>query len=236
MRDRIVGIVGSSNFHLVVISAILLNVVVATLEGYPSMVRDWGFLLHGLDAIILAFFAVEIALRITAERPIWRFFRSGWNWFDFVIVAVSLGFYGNPSLTIARTFRLLRVLRALSVFSNLQDVVRGLLGSLPAIGNIIVLLTVHLFFFGVLGSFLFQNIAPEQFGTPHQSMLTLVGVVTLDGWYETMQSLMAKSPNAWIYFLSFVLTGAFVLLNLAVGVAVSSLDEARQKARAEQAS
>ena len=229
MRTRITRLVASTEFHLAVIGAILLNVVVATLEGYPYILREWGPLLHGLDTGILIFFTVEIACRLTAQRPVWGFFRSGWNWFDFLIVAASLAFYGNPSLAIARTFRLLRVLRTLTVFHSLQEVVRGLLGSLPAIGNIMVLLLVHVFFFAVLGTFLFQDLAPEQFGTPHASMLTLAGAITLDGWFELMRDLMNQHSYAWPYFLAFVLSGAFVLLNLGVGVVVSSLDAARRE-------
>ena len=47
-----------------------------------------GMLIGVLDLICLAIFVVELVLKLLVSRL--RFFRDGWNIFDFVIVAVSL--------------------------------------------------------------------------------------------------------------------------------------------------
>ncbi len=60
------------------------------LETYPSLVRDYGEVLNTANGAYLAYFTVEISIRIVAygRRP-WAFFRSGWNVFDFVIISAA---------------------------------------------------------------------------------------------------------------------------------------------------
>ena len=49
---------------------------------------SFGALIGALFRICLTIFVVELALKLSVYRL--RFFRDGWNIFDFVIVAVSL--------------------------------------------------------------------------------------------------------------------------------------------------
>lgn len=55
----------------------------------------------------------------------WRFFRSGWNVFDFVIVGVAL-IPESGGLSVLRALRILRVLRSISIVPSLRRVVDGL--------------------------------------------------------------------------------------------------------------
>ena len=52
------------------------------------VMASFGALIGVLDRVCLAMFVVELALKLSVYRL--RFFRDGWNIFDFVIVAVSL--------------------------------------------------------------------------------------------------------------------------------------------------
>jgi len=52
------------------------------------------------------------------------------------------------------------------------------------------------------------------------AMLTLVQVATYDDWAAVMRELIVVYPVAWIYFVSFIIINAVVLLNMVIGVIV----------------
>jgi voltage-gated sodium channel len=77
-------------FDPVVLVAILANAVALGLETYDGVERQIGPQLHLANDVVLGIFVVELLLRLGAhlERPA-SFFRSGWNVFDFIVVAAS---------------------------------------------------------------------------------------------------------------------------------------------------
>jgi voltage-gated sodium channel len=219
---RIASIVESPQFRHVVTALILLNAIIVGLETYPEVRAAYGDALQIADRIILYLFTVELALRFFAAQPPSAFFRSGWNIFDLAIV--SLGFLPSSEFfTVARLFRIIRVLRAISVLPDLQKVVGALLLSLPSLGHIAALLGLLIYVYGAIGTSLFGTIAPKYFGTLHQSVLTLFSVITLEGWVSVMDEVLPHMPAAWIYFVTFILLGTFVALNFFVGVIVNNL-------------
>ena len=132
--NRIGLLTESSLFRRVVIILILLNAIIVGLETYPEIRVDYGEILNVADTTILYLFALELILRLLAAKPHVAFFRSGWNIFDLIIVAA--GFVPSSEFfTVARLFRIFRVLRAVSVMPDLQRVVAALLRSLPSLGH-----------------------------------------------------------------------------------------------------
>jgi voltage-gated sodium channel len=219
---RIAPIVESLQFRHTVTALILINAVIVGLETSPEVTAVYGDVLQIADRIILYLFTVELALRFLATNPPLLFFRSGWNMFDLAIVA--LGFLPSSEFfTVARLFRIVRVLRAISVIPNLQKVVTALLLSLPSLGHIAALLGLLIYVYAAIGTSLFGPIAPQYFGTLHQSVLTLFSVITLEGWVTVMDEVLPHMPAAWIYFVTFILLGTFVALNFFVGVIVNNL-------------
>jgi voltage-gated sodium channel len=220
--NRITLITESSVFRRVVITLILLNAIIVGLETYPEIRADYERSLNIADTTILYLFALELILRLMAAKPHVAFFRSGWNIFDLVIVAA--GFVpASEFFTVARLFRIFRVLRAVSVMPDLQRVVAALLRSLPSLGHIVVLLALLMYVYAAVGTSLFAAAAPKYFGTLHHSVLTLFSVITLEGWVTVMDEVLEDMPAAWIYFVSFILFGTFVALNFFVGVIVNNL-------------
>jgi voltage-gated sodium channel len=219
---RIATITESELFRRVVTALILLNAIIVGLETYPEIRDVYGDTLHLADRIILYLFALELVLRLLAANPPSAFFLSGWNIFDLVIVAV--GFLPSSQFfTVARLFRIIRVLRAISVVPDLQKVVAALLRSLPSLGHIAILLALLMYVYAAVGTSLFGEIAPKYFGTLHHSVLTLFSVITLEGWVTVMDEVLPHMPGAWIYFITFILFGTFVALNFFVGVIVNNL-------------
>ncbi len=220
--NRIGLITESPGFRQVVTTLILLNAVIVGLETYPQVRARYGASLNVADQIILYLFALELILRFAATKPHGEFFRNGWNVFDLVIVGA--GFLPSSEfITVARLFRIFRVLRAISVMPDLQRVIAALLRSLPSLGHIVVLLALLMYVYAAVGTSLFADVAPKYFGTLHQSVLTLFSVITLEGWVTVMEEVLEDMPAAWIYFVSFILLGTFVALNFFVGVIVNNL-------------
>jgi voltage-gated sodium channel len=217
-------------FTSTVIGLIIINAILVGLETYPnvySTYKEWFFL---ADYILLWIFTIEIAMRFIATKPTKNFFRSSWNWFDFLIVAAGHLFAGAHFITVLRILRVLRVLRAISVIPSLRRLVDALLMTIPALGNIMILMSIIFYIFAVMGTMLFANVAPEYFGNLQLSLLTLFQVVTLESWASgVMRPIFAEVAWSWIYFVIFILVGTFIVFNLFIGVIVSNVEKANQE-------
>lgn len=210
-----------------IIALILMNTVIIGLETYPAVYDKHHNLLYVIDKIILWIFTLEVLLKLIAIRPTWRFFRDSWNIFDLLIIAASHLLAGAQFVTVLRIIRILRVLRTVSVIPSLKKLINALLLTLPSLGTILLLMSIIFYIFGVMGTVLYRDIAPQYFGSLHATFLTLFQVVTLDSWSSgMMRPIMQEAPFAWLYFIAFVLVGTFVIFNLFVGVIVSNVDKA----------
>lgn len=236
-------------FQGIVFAAIVVGGVVVGLEAVPAVAERHGALLKRVDAVVVGLFVIEAILKIVAAgtRPL-RYFGDPWNLFDFTITVICvLPLQGQFAqvLRLARVVRSLRLVRALPKLQLLVDV---LLRSLPSFGWITALLMLLLYVYSVMGVALFGVNDPARFGNLWTSMLTMFGILTLEGWVDNMQDQMGGIPveagggdrrspiAAPIFFVSFILSGTMVFLNLLVGVIVNSLSEgAAEQERAARA-
>jgi voltage-gated sodium channel len=247
-------------FQTLIISLIVLSGVISGVDSYVSQsgnsVLDGA--LTGIQEVILWVFVVEIALKILAcgARP-WRYFASGWNVFDFTIVAICVLPLDVRFTTVFRMARLLRTLRLVTILPRLQLLVGALLRAIPSLGYIGVLLGLHFYMFAITGTFLFRENDPIRFGTLHESFLTLFQVLTLEGWNDVHGTQYLGSDaaydDAWkelagsrrvsqaqplvasAYFVSFILLGTMIMLNLFTGVIITSMEEATEEAKKKDA-
>ena len=230
---------------------ILLAGVLVGLETYPSLVERYHTPLHVGDQIILWIFVAEIVVKMAAEgKKPWRYFLDPWNVFDFIIVAACfLPFEGN-AVTVLRLLRLLRVLKLVKALPKLQILVGALLKSIPSMVYVSVLLGMLFYVYAVAAVFLFGENDPLHFGNLEIAMLSLFRVVTLEDWTDVMYINMygcdryGYSPDSVVacvspvaqpllaaaFFVSFVLTGTMIILNLFIGVIMSGMDEAQAEA------
>ncbi len=211
----------SSPFQNTVIAVICINGVTLGLATSEDLVAWSRGAIPVINQAILAFFVVEIALRLLAAGP--RFFKGGWNLFDFSIVAISLLPDGG-AYSVLRALRILRLLRLISQIGRLRMIVESLLRALPGIGWIGVLLALVYYVFAVMGTELYGETFPQWFGSVGASMYTLFQVMTLESWSEAIaRPVMDEHPGAWLYFVTFILVSAFTVLNLFIGIIVNSM-------------
>ncbi len=205
------------------IALILVNAVILGLETSPSAMRAWGPWLTTVDQAILAVFVVEIALRLAAHRL--AFFRDPWSVFDFIVVAIALIPASGP-LAVLRALRVLRVLRIITLVPSMKRVVGGLLSALPGLGSVSAIIGIIFYVAAVIATKLFGAAFPQWFGTLGDSAFTLFQVMTLESWaMGIVRPVMEVFPLAWIFFLLFILSSTFTLLNLFIAVIVNAIQQ-----------
>jgi voltage-gated sodium channel len=218
-----------------VMAIIAINAVILGAETYPFMQTRFGEILNALDHICVAIFVVEIAMKFVVTR--FRFFLSGWNLFDFFIVAISV-IPGANTISVLRAFRIFRVIRLIGRVERLKIIVEAILASLPSIAWIGLLLLIIFYTFAVLCTTLFGEDFAEWFGSIEASLYTLFQILTLESWsMGIVRPVMQTYPYAYLVFIPFILTTSFIMLNAVVGIVINALNElaaARTKEREDK--
>ena len=223
-RARLADWLESAVVRNTIIGVIVFNAVILGLETSPTVMAAAGQLILTLDTACLAIFVVEIALKLVALGP--RFFRSGWNLFDFVIVGIAL-VPSAQGLSVLRALRILRVLRIVSAVPSLRRVVEGLLTALPGMGSVFLLMSIIFYIGAVMATKLFAASFPEWFGTIGASLYTLFQVMTLESWsMGIVRPVLEVYPYAWAFFVPFIMVTTFAVVNLIVGLVVNSMQDA----------
>jgi voltage-gated sodium channel len=222
------GIVAARWFEPWMIGLILFNGVLIGLETSKEFVAAYGGWLHLGNDIILGIFIIEAVLKLAAVAPRFGlYFGSGWNLFDFSVIVLSLIPATGEFALVARLVRVLRVLRLVSAVPQLRLIVATLVRSIPSMGHVILLMSIIFYIYAVTGFHLFHEHDAEHWGTLGAALLTLFQMVTLEGWVDVMDTAMEAHPWAWIYFVTFVLIGTFVMLNLFIAVVINNLDASK---------
>ena len=219
-------------FSRFIIGLIILNAAILGLETSPTIMATAGGLLIWTNKIILAIFVAEIALKLLAFGP--RFFRSGWNIFDFLVVGISLLPASGP-LEILRALRILRVLRLLSQVPKLRLIIESLMRALPGMGWTSLLLMLVFYVFAVMGTMMFGQAFPELWGDLGRSLFTLFQVMTLESWSTGVARPMFDAyPWAWAFFVPFILVSSFMVLNLFIAIIVTATQSIHADEEEEQ--
>lgn len=244
-------------FQSLIISIIIMAGIVVGIQTYELSIpeiRQYSGVLHVLDNIILFVFTLEIIIKILSEgkKPLY-YFKDSWNVFDFSIVAVCYLAFLLPSvnagfLAVLRLARILRTFKLVTALPKLQFLVSALLKSIPSMFYVGMLLGLLFYIYAAMGVFMFGSNDPVHFGTLHNGVLSLFRVVTLEDWTDIMYINMYGCDHAiWgyslesgcinpkarpflasIFFVSFVLLGTMIVLNLFIGVIMNSMNEVHE--------
>ena len=227
-------VVENQFFDYVIIALILLSGAFLGLQTVPEINDPYGNLLVLGNQIILVIFILEAILKMLALAPrSQRYFRDGWNVFDFTIIVLSLVPATGAFAMIARLGRLLRVLRLISAIQDLRLIVSALVKSIPNVGHIMMLMSIIVYIYAIIGFQLFHEHDPDRWGNIGLSILTLFEIITLEGWVDINARAMELNSFAWIYFVSFVIVGTFVVVNLFIAVVINNLDRAKEESLKE---
>ena len=228
-------VVASKTFDWIITGVILLQGIALALQATPelySFVRERELLEARIfsltPTLVVTVFIIEATLRLVAlyPRP-QRYFRDAWNCFDFAIIIVSLMPFAAGFSTAARLVRLLRITRLITKSTELRAIVSTLVRSIPSILNILIVLSIVFFIYAIVGYHLFRNVDPQNWSSFPTSAITLFQIMTLDGWVNVMQPIMSNlGPIYWLYFVSFIIIGAFIVINMFISVIIRKSEDA----------
>ncbi len=224
ITQRLSTVIEAPAFGRFITGVIIFNAILLGMETSPSLMERAGPLIVTLDSLCLTVFVAEIAMKLVATGR--RFFQSGWNIFDFLIVGIAL-IPGGAGLSVLRALRILRVLRVISVAPRLRRVVEGFISALPGMASVFLLMAILFYIGAVIATKLFSQSFPDWFGDLGLSAYTLFQIMTLESWsMGIVRPVMEVYPYAWIFFVPFIMVTTFAVVNLLVGLIVNSMQDA----------
>ncbi len=234
-------ITANRTFNVFIFILIISSAIIIGIETYSEIAAKHRLILVFLDKFIILCFTLEIGLKIVShgKKP-WNFFLDPWNVFDFVIVAICLVPDGDTHFFAAfRILRVLRILRMITFLPKLRLIIGALVKSIPSMGYIILLIAILFYVYAIVGVFVFGASDPTHFGDLHHTLITLFKVLTLEGWTDIMNPLIFGPASAenmqiisiwpFLYFASFILIGAMIVMNLFIGVIMNSMQESQNE-------
>ena len=124
---------------------------VRAMTGAHIVTFDWAFTI----AFTVEMFIVYSKVGDKPDRKRHMegsYFRSPWNWLDFIVVVVSYmsEIPGVDNVSALRTFRVLRPLRTLTAIPSMRALINSLFNSLPNMQYVILLMLFLPIVFGVI--------------------------------------------------------------------------------------
>jgi voltage-gated sodium channel len=223
-------------FALAVFAVILLNAALLGLETYSGLAARWHQGLRLAEQACLAAFTVELLMRLAAyaDRPR-DFLKDPWNTFDLAVVLCAFLPVVRENATVLRLLRLARVLRTARFLPQVRIVLVAVVRSLPGTLSFLLVGALLLYVYAMVGWVFFGRHDPEHYGSIGRAVLTLFLLMTLDGIGDAVHSGLEVSRWSLLYYATYVLLASFVLVNVLIGVVITSLDEAREMERDEPA-
>ncbi|KAK3265813.1 hypothetical protein CYMTET_25534 [Cymbomonas tetramitiformis] len=155
------------------------------------------------------------------------FWESGWNWFDFLVVSISLMsllLEGLPGISTLRLMRAFRVFRLFKRLASLRKIIKALENAIPGCSNAFSIVILVNAIYSILGVEFFSEAEPGFFGTFASAMLTMFQVMTGDSWAQSIaRPIIDVYPVASIFFVSYILVANIMLVNVVIAVLLEKM-------------
>ena len=213
----------SKLFNSIVVATILISALIDGLQSFDFKDRYFS-IINLVDNVVIAWFLIEMVIRIASFDNKFDFFKVPLNCLDFLIVGICvIPVNGIDNLLLFRLLRLFRVLRLFVILPELRVLLNSLLRSIPQLTYVGIMMFVIFYVYASLGSFLFAEINHELWGNIGTSMLTLFRVMTFEDWTDVMYEAMHVYQYSWAYFVSFIFLTAFAFLNMVIAILSNGL-------------
>jgi len=241
-RARFAAIVNHRLFSFVAASMVTLNALYMGVEATLRHCQDSEELdgWYAAQVLFMAFFAVELVLRLLAERL--DFFQDRWNGFDAFLVATSMadtlvfkmivGGAGRVDLLMVlrclRLARLGRILRLLRFFKELWFLVEGIVSAARTLVWAWLLCFMMLYIAAVFSTSWIGK-ANQAGSELHQyfsdvptSMYSLFQVMSVEGWITIARPAFNVMPWTALFFIVFLSATSFSILHVVVAIIVQN--------------
>ncbi|KAM7176580.1 sodium channel protein type 5 subunit alpha-like [Macrochelys suwanniensis] len=243
IKNKVTILVMDPFTDLAITVCIVMNTIFMALEHY-NMTRTFKVMLHIGNMVFTGIFTAEMILKIIALDP-YYYFQQRWNIFDSLIVTLSLielglpkprGRRGGGTLSVLRSFRLLRVFKLAKSWPTLNTLIKIIGNSVGALGNLTLVLAIIVFIFAVVGMQLFgksyaencckisENCKPRWHMMDFFHSFLIIFRILCGEWIDTMWSCMvvAGQPLCLLVFLLVMVIGNLVVLNLFIALLLNS--------------
>lgn len=231
-------------FGSIIMLCILLNTIFLSLERYP-MPADEQNAYEKINYLFTSIFTIEVILKLIGQSPR-KFISDRFNIFDTIIVLISISELfissGSGGVTALRAFRLFRILK-LFRHGNLRILLDSIAYTMSTIGNYVILLGLFIYVYSLLGMQFFAGKmtydnegyydpngkrSRANFDTLFWSAITVFQVLIGDNWNDVMfNCVKSVGVGARFYFISLILFGTIVMLNLFLAILLGNFDKAR---------
>uniref|UniRef100_A0A452IGE7 Sodium channel protein n=1 Tax=Gopherus agassizii TaxID=38772 RepID=A0A452IGE7_9SAUR len=243
IKNKITILVTDPFTDLAITLCIVMNTIFMALEHY-NMTRKFKNMLRVGNMVFTGIFTAEMVLKIIALDP-YYYFQQRWNIFDSIVVTISLtelcvprssGRKGRGTLSVLRSFRLLRVFKLAKSWPTLNTLIKIIGNSIGALGNLTLVLAIIVFIFAVVGMQLFgekyaekcckisEDCKPRWHFMDFFHSFLIIFRILCGEWIETMWSCMvlADKPLCLLVFLLIMVIGNLVVLNLFIALLLNS--------------
>ncbi|KAI6074780.1 Sodium channel protein type 5 subunit alpha-like protein [Aix galericulata] len=230
VKEKVKFVILDPIVDLIIMICIVVNTCFMALE-HPDMTLGFKEMIYTSDKVFTLIFAAEMVLKIIALDP-YYYFQQKWNIFDSVVVMVGLiSFSANLSF-----FRLLRIFKLAKIWPALNTLMKIILNSVGALGNLTLVLIITVFIFAVVGK--------QVLGKCYETNFTKISIngnlrwhmkdfchsflvifrILCGEWIETMWECMevAGEGLCLLIFLLVLVIGNLVVLNLFIALLLSS--------------
>jgi len=232
MKNTLKHLIEGKAFQHFITFLIVFNGIVLGLATSKELMVDYGGIIDTIDTIIVMLFTIEISLRIIVHRL--AFFKDPWSLFDFFVVSISL-IPANDGLSILRVLRVLRLFRLLTIVPQMRLIISAILSVIPGMASVSLVLLLFFYIFAIISTNLFSADFPQWFGSLGGSMYTLFQIMTLESWSMGIaRPVMEVHPNAWIFFVIYILIVTFIMVNLFIGLVVDAIFSIKEQDKKSQ--
>ena len=200
---------------------------------------------ENINYIFTSVFTIEVLLKVIGQSPK-AFIMDKFNIFDTVIVLISISELfissGSGGVSALRAFRLFRIFKLFRT-GNLRVLLDSIAYTMSTIGNYVLLLGLFIYVYSLLGMQFFAGkmtydsegfydpngkLARANFDTLYWASITVFQILIGDDWNIVMFDWVKSiGIGANFYFISLILFGNIVMLNLFLAILLGNFDKAR---------
>merc|ERR1719334_199259 len=206
-----------------------MNFVTAAIQAeiLPEKNSSAEHIFRSLEWFYVYAFLIELIMNMYGHYW-WAFWKSGWNWFDFIIVLVSLMaiyFPSLPAISVLRLFRAFRVVRLFKRVKEMRKMIEGIMRSLPSLSYAFVALGLIMGIWAIMGVDFFGDMVHNgqkgyYFGNFFRALLSLGQITTFDSWSSGIARdiIYEEGTGAALYFVTFVFVASIIMMNVLVAL------------------
>lgn len=218
---------------------ILILILLNALLIFFQCCREQSRLLLFIDFLFLAFFLVEMYVKISTFG--WkRYWKNPWHRFDGIVTLLSslsllqlCTFLGTQIslefLIVLRIFRIFRFFRILRFIPSIESLISGTKRAILSTYIILLAFLVISFIVSLVSCSIFRHISPEYFGNPTRSFYSIFQLFTVEGWYEIPNTISSECENPFfsaavkVYFVFLLFAGGIIGMSFINSIIVDAM-------------